>query len=311
MPYNRGMGDNAELHSEILRFLMGEWVRKENRQLVGVDLLYAPGGGFGEDEIRRWEREDEAELFAEIANVEYLVTQIIEIAQNECDAKTAGRHRFVVRTRQHFGSKPKMSFVLYPSWRGSGDDVALVPNGAGGGGGKSSDTVAMQILAQNNGQFMRINAQMFDAALRPLAQQNSQLLDEIISLRRENSDLNRKLAEAEANKNDREFQIAMQMEKNARANAGFQKLLQIGTVVAAKIGAGTGDQAQIGGGGGAPLAMLIAELKQSLRPDQMGVIMQTLDMGQKMLFLEIVNQAGPPDQGQGPKPPGPNGMPSS
>lgn len=300
------MADDAELQSKILAFLMGEWVRVGNRQLVGVDLLYAPGGGYKDEDVRRWEREDEPQFFAEIVNVEKLVSQILEIAQGEADAKPSGKHRFIVRTRQHMGTKPTMSFALYPSYHGGGDEVSLVPGGGGGGGGaaRTQDIAAAQILAGNNSQLMRINAQMFDAALRPLAQQNNQLLTELIALRAENSELQRKLAEAEANKSDREFQIAMAMEKNARANAGFQKVMQLGTVIASKIaaGAGGGEASQLGEGN--PLVMLIGEFYQSLRQEQLGVLMQTLDMGQKMMFMEIVNMVRPPDKGQPQQPPG-------
>jgi hypothetical protein len=299
------MSDNAELHGNVLKFLMGEWARKDNRQLVGVDLMYAPGQGYRDEPIRSWEREDEPEFFAEFVNVEKLVAQIIDIAQTEADAKTAGKHRFIVRTRQHMGSKPTMSFALYPSFTGAPDEISIVPTNGAGGGGRNNDIAAAQILAQNNGQLMRINAQMFDAALRPLAQQNAQLLAELIAIREENSQLQRKLAEAEANKSDREFQIAMAMEKNARANAGFQKVMQLGTVIATKIAAGTaGQQAQLGEAN--PLSMLIGEFYQSLRQDQLGVLMQTLDMAQKIMFMEIVNLVKPPDKGPGPQqPPGP------
>ena len=58
------MVDNAELHGRVLGFLMGEWSRKDNRQLVGVDLMYSPGQGFRDEEIRKWERADEPDFFA-------------------------------------------------------------------------------------------------------------------------------------------------------------------------------------------------------------------------------------------------------
>ena len=90
------MSDNAELHGKILGFLAGEFARKEGRQCVGVDLLYAPGGGFKDEEVRKWVRTDEPELFDNFVNVEKLVTDIIEIAEGEADAKPAGKHRFVI-----------------------------------------------------------------------------------------------------------------------------------------------------------------------------------------------------------------------
>jgi hypothetical protein len=103
--------------------------------------------------------------------------------------------------------------------------------------------------------------------------------------------------------------IAMAAEKNARTNAGFQKLLQIGTVVAAKIGAGDESQA---GGGQSPLGMLIGEFYNSLRPDQMGVLMQSLDMAQKIMFMEIVNLVRPQEpKGDSKTPGGASGAPAA
>jgi hypothetical protein len=105
---------------------------------------------------------------------------------------------------------------------------------------------------------------------------------------------------------DREFQIAMAAEKNARTNAGFQKVLQLGSVVVAKFAAGNDGAAQLGEA--APLPMLLGEFYQSLRQEQMNVLMQTLDMAQKIMFMEIVNLAKPKESQQGqPSPGGPNG----
>lgn len=301
-----GMSDNAELHAKILTFLMGEWARKDNRQLVGVDLLYAPGNGFKDEEIRKWIRADEPELFAEFVNVEKLVVTIVDIAEGEADAKAPGKHRFIVRTHQHLGGRAVLSFALSPSYRGS-EDTAIV---SGGGGGGSRD---QQVIAGHAGQLMRINAQMFEGTIRVLGQQNANLHDQVSTLTAENALLRRELEEARSNKMDREFQLAMAAEKNARTNAGFQKLLQIGSVVAAKIGSG----AEALSDGASPLSTLITDFYQSLRQDQLGVLMQTLDMGQKMMFMEIVNMIRPSEpqqQGatpQGGRPPGSNGAPAS
>ncbi len=296
------MSDHAELHSKILGFLMQEWARKENRQLTAVDLLYAPGSGFRDEEIRKWVRADEPELFAEFVNIEKLVAQIIEIAEGEVDAKPSGKHRFIVRCTQHAGSRPTLSFALSPSYTGS-DDTAIVPSG--------SSSKDQQVIANHAGQLMRINAQMFEGTIRVLGQQNMNLHQQVSELTADNALLRRELEEARSNKMDREFQIAMAAEKNARTNAGFQKLLQIGTVVAAKIGV---DESQPGNA--SPLGMLLGEFYQSLRQDQMEALMQTLDMAQKIMFMEIVNLVRPPEQKGDPKtaaqpPGGANGAPSS
>jgi len=283
------MSDNAELHGKVLGFLMAEWARKDNRQLIGVDLLYAPGNGFKDEEIRKWVRADEPELFAEFVNVEKLVSQIVEIAEGEADAKPAGKHRFLIRTHQHMGGRAVHSFALSPSYRG-GDEIMITGSGSSSGGGRDQ-----AVIANHAGQLMRINAQMFEGTIRVLGQQNMSLHDQVSTLTAENAMLRRELEDARSNKMDREFQLAMAAEKNARTNAGFQKLLQIGSVVAARIGSGAEALSE---GSQTPLAGLLADFYQSLRQDQLGVLMQALDMGQKIMFMEIVNLVRPPEQAQ-------------
>lgn len=301
------MSDSADHHQKLLGFLMGEWARKDNRQLTEVHLLYAPGNGFKDEDIRKWIRSDEPDLFAEFVNVERLVTTIIDIANGEADAKPAGKHRFVVRTIQHLGGRATFSFALSPSYTG-GDEVSLTH---GGGGGRGDQ----QVISNHASQLMRINAQMFEGTIRVLGQQNMNLHEQVTTLTAENTVLRRELEEARSNKMDREFQIAMAAEKNNRTNAGFQKLLQIGSVIAAKVGAGAGG-ADLGAGTN-PLQILIGDFYKSLRQDQVPALMQVLDMNQKMIFMEIVNTVMAAEQkaqatqnGQAQPPPGgppPNG----
>jgi hypothetical protein len=300
------MSDSAELHGKILSFLAGEFARKEGRQCVAVEIIFAPGNGFKEEPIRKWVRADDPDLFDNFANVEKLVGMILEIATGEADAKPAGKYHFKIRTHQHLGERPYMSFPLSPSYNGSGDEGALVPVGGGSRGG---DVAIAQVLAQNNSQLMRTNTQMFEGTIRVLGQQNANLHEQNTALMSENTLLRRRVEEAESNKMDREFQIAMAAEKNARTNAGFQKLLQIGSVVAAKIGGG--EDGKGADGPSSPLAILMSDFGKSLRPDQINVLMGTLDMAQKLIFFEIMNIVLPneskPDDKSGGAPP-PNGF---
>jgi hypothetical protein len=291
------MSNNAELHGKILGFLAGEFARKDVRQCVSIDLVYRPGNGFRDEEIRKWVRADEPELFDvpnNFVNVEKLVSQIIEIAMSEADAKPPGKHCFVLRTHEHHGGRSTLAFPLSPGYSGS-DETALVAGGGGGGGRQDASAVLMN----HAGQLMRINAQMYEGTIRVLGSQNADMRAENAELRADNIKLRRENDELRSSSTEREFQIAMAMEKNARVNAGFQKLLQIGTVVAAKIGGG--DEAQAGN---SSLAMLLSEFYKSLRPDQMGVVMNTLDMGQKIMFMEIVKMVAPPEQPPGESSPG-------
>lgn len=253
--------------------------------------MYAPGGGFKNEPIRKWVRADNPEYFAEIVNVESLVSHILEIAESEADAKPAGKHRFIVRTQQHLGEQANFSIALQPSYTGS-DDGAMVTTIAGGGGGRGGESIAAaQVLAGNNAQLMRTNTQMFDGTIRVLGQQTQNLHEQVVDLTKENAILRRELEEARSNKLDREFQIHMAAEKNNRTNAGFQKALQLGTVLVAKIAADKTNPGALGEG--APLPLLIEELKQSLRQDQMQAVMGILDMPQKIIFMEIINMATP------------------
>jgi hypothetical protein len=209
------------------------------------------------------------------------------------------------------GTSPTYPFALQPAYHGSSDETAIATSGGGGGNG-AKDVAVTQILAQNNSQLMRTNQQMFDGTIRVLGHQNQNMHEQIIALRDENAKLRMDLEQANSNKMDREFQMAMAAEKNNRNNAAFQKLFQFGTVIVSKI-ASDGPQQQLGEG--APLSMLINEFQSSIRPDQMQALMQLLDMPQKIMFMNIVKMVQPPDQGppQGggpPRPPaGANGVP--
>ena len=286
------MSDNAELHGKILGFFMAEWARKDNRQLTSVELFYSPGQGFKDEKIRDWVRADEPELFSEFANVETLVKQIIDIAEGEVDAKPAGKHRFFVRTLQFMGGRATHSFAMSPSYRGV-DDLSLTTNGVGGGGGGGGGGGReQQVIANHASQLMRINAQMFEGTIRVLGQQNMNLHEQVATLTAESATLRHELEEARSLKMDREFNIAMAAEKNARTSEGFKKVLQLGSVLIAKMGSG-GEP--LGEGVPAPLVGLIGDFYESLRENQMGAIMQVLDMPQKIMFYEIVKLVKPPE----------------
>lgn len=287
---------SAELHGKILAFLASQFALKNHQTCVKLDLLFSPGQGFKDETVRSWDRKESPELFDTFVKTEELTSLIIEIAEGEADAKAPGRHRFVVRTTQFLNGRASHSFVLSPAY--NGDETALSPVG-----GRLADT---HVIAQHASQLMRINGQMFDGAIRVLGAQNEGLRSENSELRAEVIILRREIDEARSNKLEREFQVSMGMEKNARANEGFKKLLQLGTVVAAKMGMG-GDEP----GTPTPLAMLVGEFGRSLRPEQVSVLFGTLDMAQKMMFMEIMNSVAPsPEASAAPQAPvtvAPNG----
>jgi len=157
---------------------------------------------------------------------------------------------------------------------------------------------------------MRINAQMFEGTIRVFGQQAMTMSQQIAELIADNANLRRDLEEARSTKLEREAQIAMATEKNMRINAGFQKLLQIGSVVVAKMGGGDDNNGQHPST--SQIGMMLGEFFQSLRSEQKDTLLTMLDMQQKMMLMEIHNllnfqeQPGPGNPG-GPNSPGPGG----
>lgn len=135
-----------DLHRKILKFLVGEFARKESRQCSSVDLFYAPGGGYRDEIIRTWTREDDSESFEDLS-VERLASTILEIAEGEADAKAAGMHRFVVLTHQHRGGRQMMSFALSPMYFGDESDSSKGKKTDVEGGMPSSLDPRKQLLA--------------------------------------------------------------------------------------------------------------------------------------------------------------------
>lgn len=168
----RQTSDNTALHSKILGFIAGELSRKELRLCIGIDLLYAPGNGFRDEEIRKWSRVDEPEMFDNFALVHAFAGQIIEIATGEVESKALGKHRFVVRTRQLASDRATLSFAL----SSSGDDSDAMADAP-----PSRCACAVQLRAI-------------------LAQQHDTLRAELNAARKENRSLRGALDEARAHK---------------------------------------------------------------------------------------------------------------
>ena len=115
--------DNTDLHPKLLAFLAGEFARKESRQCIRVELLYAQPG-FREEPVRSWWRDEDPEVFEGFAKTEQLVSALIEAAEDHTDDIGTGSQRFVVRTRQYFGGRAACSFKLSPSANlGTGIDL--------------------------------------------------------------------------------------------------------------------------------------------------------------------------------------------
>lgn len=265
---------SEEIREKLLEFLSGEIAKKGPQQCVRIDLVYAQPQ-CREEELRRWAREADPELFENLLRVEKLIAEIIELAESHTDSFGQGKHRFVVRTHQHIGGRSTRAFLMSPAATIGGTEQALVP----AAGGSSTD----QILSQNNQALMRVNQQMFQSSFGTLATLAERMRDDNAKLLVENQELRRENAELKSNQLEKEFSIFERTELHKQKAQGFNALMQVGTVVAAKLTGGSGPV------GPAPLVMLLGKFGESLREDQGQRLMSILDGPQKMMFMEIMN----------------------
>lgn len=116
--YNDGMQPAHEPYGVLLAFISAEFVRKGGRQCIGVDLNFCPGDGYRDELLRRWDREDEPDLFN--ANspwtwIEDFVEQILEIAEDHVKEVPGHGRDFIMRVRHHLGGRALTSFTLPPT----------------------------------------------------------------------------------------------------------------------------------------------------------------------------------------------------
>lgn len=288
-----------DIRSRLIDFLGPAFSAKDRNLAMKVELLYCPGKGLRDEQMREWERSDRPEIFEQLDLIEALIMQIIKLAEDHADNAGAGSHKFKVRVHQQFNGKPFLLFAIKPSHDSyAGDEsTAMMAPGGGMGGSAQNDAVigALNMVSGHAGQLMRINTQMHGESFRVLANLTEDLRDENIKLRTENSQLRKELEAAQSNKEDREYQFAMAHSKNQRTDAAVSKAIQIGTVIAAKI---TGMGKELGAPDG--LGMLLTEFGKSLRPEQIQALMGVLDQGQIIMFMQIMEmvQPKPPPQQQ-------------
>lgn len=278
---------SSELHAKILGFVATEFSKKQHHACVRLELLYSQSG-FRDEELRSWDRAADPELFENMVRVEQLASTIIEIAEGHADSFGTGRHRYVIRTKQHMGGRAMESFSLRPSFEAGSDPNALMIAGQGDRGGNATSEV-LGILTQNNLAFMRTHQQMYQTSFGTLASLTENLRSENVELRTENTQLRREVEELRSNKDEREFQIALTAKRSERSDKMTEKILQIGSVVAAKI---TGAGKELGGGTDA-LSMLLIEFGKSLHPQQVVAFQKILEPTQLLMFFEIMEMVAP------------------
>lgn len=273
-----------ELHTKILAFLSGEFARTEGHQCVHVGLYYrAPG--IGDEDLYSRDRTvaDEAEWFSTQGLVEKMVREILDRAEQQANSFTtnAKARRFFIRTKQHLGGRQTFPFAMQAtsivSYDDDDDDGPVR-------GGKDGDGNAL--VGDAFKTLVKVNAGMFGDSLKALSAQLTAAVKENAELNAENRTLRRQIDEVTSTRMDREWSIQKEMKRENRADQGFAKFIQLGTIVASKMLPGSGLEQTMDGGGDA-LEMMIAKFFEGLSEDQGKALLAILKMEQQMLLYEI------------------------
>jgi len=275
-------------HQKILAFLSGELSKKEERQCISIDLEHSPPG-FRADLLKRWERTDHPEYFEELVFIEQMVAMMVEIAESDADSAGAGSgaRAYTVRTRQQTGLRMTMKFRCAPSFESS--DQALVVAGGSQPNPDSHSMQAMQIVSGNNRDLMRILMSQYRDTFGTLADLSAEMRDENVKLRAENIVLRRELEIATSTKEDKELENAIRFEKTQQSSLMTNKLLNIGTAIAARV---MGDPSK-GGGDPAPIMLLLGEFTKSLTREQVSKVFGLMRQDQQVMLYSLMQMAVP------------------
>ena len=103
---------NDQIEPKLRAFLANEIVRKEGRRCMTIDLLYAHGDDYRDEEIRSWTRDEYPEIFEDLSQIDQLVPAIIDVATVHCATITSASRCYIVRTIQYFGGRQTCRFKL-------------------------------------------------------------------------------------------------------------------------------------------------------------------------------------------------------
>lgn len=286
-----------ELQVQLVTFLAGEFKREGMRACTRLDLVFAPGNNYRDEEMSSWVRTEDPQLFESLAFIEQLVSKIIEKSESHADTLPPGKHRYVLKTHQASGGRQTESFVLLPSHNGASDEQALVA-----AGGPKGDREA---ITTGFNTAMRVNAQMFDGALRAMSNQLANALKTDVEQRERIRHLERENDELRSTRDERVWRMQKEDRGAQRSEKMFSELFSFGKLALTKALGGADGKAS------APdrLIILLRELKDTLDQRHMIALQQSFSPAQINMLIEvfmIVEQMEPPTQA----PPGaaPNGQ---
>ena len=280
------MSGDEGTHQKILGFLSTELSKKEERQCIRIDLEHSPPG-FRADLLKRWERIDQPQFFEELVFIEQMVATIVEIAEADADAAGSGARTYAVRTLSQIGVRLTTKFKCQSSFESS--DQALVVAGGNQPSPGSHDMQAMQIVSGNNRDLMRVFQSMYRDTFGTLSDLSAEMRDENVKLRAENIVLRRELEAATSIKEDKELENAIRFEKTQQSSAMTNKLLNIGTAIAARV---MNDPSK-GGGDSAPIMLLFGEFTKSLTREQIAKVFGIMRQDQQVMLYSLMQMAVP------------------
>lgn len=281
---------SEELHRKLRDFLVGEVNRREERQCVRIELLYAPKGA-RPTPLKDWTRPEYPEIFESLTLVEKLTTTIIESAMQYADSFMSGKHRFEVITKQHLGGHVTFAFVMQASMiTGEGDETSLAAPGTVGPAPLTEGTAAHVIAT-----LTRAQQSMFDGTVRVLGATNAQFREENNELRARVRELERELDAARSDRLEREFMVQVQGAKESQRGEILSRLMQFASIAAGQYVAGDPKAPGAPQKTEAALKMMMSQLAHSLTNEQISAIFNgapvVFDQGQRALLMQIMTVA--------------------
>jgi hypothetical protein len=242
-------------------------------------------------------------LFEGLAAVEGMASEILRLSTDHADSFGSGKHRFEVRTTQHLGSRPKMSFMLHAESDG-GEGAGVL--------GEDEPPTERGVLAQSMRHLevtQRTLTTVYQSALGTMSNMIRDMSEENRGLR---TDRVKHLSELESARNEQtERELAAHLAASAeeRKDLALQKVLAFLPVAASRLigsGGGSGSKETKASDTGAAMSMLAGELAESIDQAQLMKLMPIFTEPQRLLLMEMFsmarkNKAAEQEQEQGKK----------
>lgn len=240
-----------------------------------IELCHANTPGHKGRSIRIWERQETPELFEDMGSIEKLVTEILELSEQDAQNNGPGRHRYELRTKQHLGRQMTLPFLLVTEEEDNNGQLTL----------ERPDT---------NGQVhqqMRHNEYLLQTVLKVVGSATQSMSRQIQHLNEENQRLSidrvqmlRRIEDSSVDQEERAISAMLAQSADARKDEVLQKvLIPMVPIILAKLASG---KSANGIGNTSALASVIDKLISSLSQEQVVAMSGVLNSQQIMLLQE-------------------------